>query len=212
MKKLLTFSLFVLPLVTQAAQAGTCADFKACATLMNELTGQRYVWDSRFEGVKFSAAPAVELTKENADLVFTALLDQAGFARAPVGDGKTFRIVKGSERKEMDMPVLEASATQIPNFPKDWDWVTMNYKLKSPELATYLERRFRLHVPRESRMQAMEHTGVLIVAAPSPVVRKMYETFKASDKPLTPALREEMAREKRQEEAQIRERRKKEGA
>lgn len=189
-----------LPFLAGAAQAATCTDFKTCAAVMHELSSQHYIW-SASDDVNIQAAPNVELNKENAEVVFTAMLDQVGFARAPAGDGKTFRIVRSAQRKEMELPIVEASAERAPTLPKTWDWVMMRYKTKSPELATFLERMFRLHVPRESRLQADENTGTVIVTATAPIVRQLYETLKGADKPMSAALKEKMkAQERRWQE------------
>ena len=180
-----------------SAEAAGCGDLKACAKAMHDLTGQRYVWEADADKSKLVMVPEVELTKENAEMVFTALLDQVRLARVPVGDGKTYRIVTSPLRKEMEMPVLEASADRKPQFPQTWDWVTMRYRPKSPEMVDWLERAYRLHMPRESRLQADLSAGFLIVTAAAPVVRQMFETLKAADVPMNPAVKKAIAEEER---------------
>ncbi len=203
LKKILLCSLSIF-FYGNFAHASNCIDFKTCTAVMFDLTGQRYVWGNNFDTAKIGASPAVELTKENAELIFTALLDQAGYTRMPVGDGKTYRIVRSVERKEMELPIVEASAEHMPNFPNTWDWIMMRYKVKSPELAAYLERAYRLHVPRDSRLQADENTGTIIVTAATPIVRQMYETLKGADKPLTANLKEKIKAEgKRRHEVEL---------
>ena len=200
MKKMFVLALIFSPM----AEAATCTDLKTCAKVMFDLTEQRYIWGAGAESVKFGAAPDVDLTKENADVLFTALLDQSGYARLPVGDGKTYRIVRGAELKEIEQPLIEASATQVPTFGKTWDWVTMRYKLKSADLANYIERAYRLHLPREARMQADENTGTILITGANPVVRQMYQTLKAADQPMSSALKEKIkADEKRWHEMEL---------
>jgi type II secretory pathway component GspD/PulD (secretin) len=168
----------------------TCVDVKTCSKLMFDLKGQRYIWDGKMEDYKFLGTPDVELTKDNAELVFTAILDQMGLARMPVGDGKTYRVVKSPYIKEIETPIVEASAENRPTFPSNtWDWVTMRYHVKSPESAPSIESMYRLHVPREGRMQADENAGLIIVTGQTPMVRQMYETIKAADKPLSPSAK-----------------------
>ncbi|MGZ3695023.1 MAG: hypothetical protein ACXWQO_12785, partial [Bdellovibrionota bacterium] len=89
------FALLTLPLTT-FAQAAPCGDLRACAKAMHEVTGQNYIWNEDGEKAKFFASPDVDLNKDNADILFTALLDQAGLARMPIGDGKTYRILRGA--------------------------------------------------------------------------------------------------------------------
>jgi hypothetical protein len=138
---------------------------------------------------KHGVAPDLELTKENAEVVFTALLDESYLARAPVGDGKTFRIVPGKERREMETPIFDASFESAPQLPNTWDWVTMRYHPKSRELTETLEREYRLHVPRDARLQGDYNAGVILVTAPAPTVRHMYEVFKGADVPQTAAVK-----------------------
>ncbi|MGZ3696268.1 MAG: hypothetical protein ACXWQO_19905, partial [Bdellovibrionota bacterium] len=151
---------------------------------------QRYIWNEDGEKAKFFASPEVDLNKDNADILFTALLDQAGLARMPIGDGKTYRILRGANLKELEIPEVEASADHSPTLPKTWDWITMRYKTKSPEEVTEIEQMYRLHVPREARMQADLNTGILIVTGTAPMVRQMYETIKGADKPLSPLAKQ----------------------
>ena len=193
MFKKIFFILCGLPAYGIPAEAETCNDFKSCAKVMFEVTQERYVWGG--QNISISAATDIDITKENAALVFTALLDQAGFARVPVGDGKTYHIVSVSQRREMETPIIEASAEQKPDLPETWDWVTLRYKVRSPETAKYLENNYRLSVPREARLIADENTGTVELTATVPVARKMYATLKGGDKPLTPSFRAKLLRE-----------------
>jgi hypothetical protein len=179
------------------AEAAGCGDLKGCAKAMHDLTGQRYVWEADADKSKLVMVPEIELTKENAEIVFTALLDQVRLARVLVGDGKTYRIVTSAQRKEMELPVVEASADRKPQFPQTWDWITMRYRPKSPERSDSMERAYRLHLPRESRLQSDLAGGFLLVSAAAPVVRQMYETLKAADVQITPALRKSLAEQEK---------------
>lgn len=179
------------------AMAANCSDIKSCAMAVSDVTGQKYIFNSDIEKFKLSITPEAEITKENAELIFTAMLDQVGLARAPIGDGKTFRIVTGADRKEMEIPVVEASAEKAPSFSNTFDWVTMRYKPKSKELTDSIERAYRLHVPRNSRLQADYNAGIIIVTSSTPVVRQMYETIKAADVPQTAAVKKHLEEEKK---------------
>lgn len=186
-----------------SVQAASCSDLKTCAKIVTDLTGQKYLWATAHESLKLGNGSELDLTQENVEVLFTAFLDQLGLARIPLGDGKTFRILKGAEIKEIETPIFEASAEKRPDFGKTWDWITVKYKTKSPELAPYLEQAFRLHMPREARMQADGNTGQMILTGTIPVVRKMYDILKLSDKPMTAAFKkeiEEFNRERRRRE------------
>lgn len=182
-------SLAALTLLTTEALAATCTDLPSCAKLTTELTQKNYIWQTSADGVKFSSSSALELNKENAEILFTSLLDQSGFTRLPLGDGKTYRIVKGVEIKEIQTPIVEASFDYPPSLPKTWDWVTMRYKTKSAETAPYIERMLRLSVPREARMQADENSSTLILTGSAPMLRHMYEMIKAADKPISESVK-----------------------
>ncbi len=187
-------------LFTFTADAATCKDLKSCATVMYDLLGQRYIWEASSEK-QIVTSPDIELTKENAELVFTALLDQSLLARAPVGDGKTFRIVSSALRKEMPLPIVDASADLAPKLPNTWDIVAMRYKTKSRDLTTTIESAYRLHLPRESRLQADYSAGLLIVEATAPMVRHMYDMIKAADVPQTPEVKAYLKEQERKWEA-----------
>jgi hypothetical protein len=198
MKKWIVFCLLFSGISIGNANAEICNDLKECAKVMHEITGQRYVWDATIDNNKLVMVPGMEITKENSEVVFTALLDQVGLARAPIGDGKSFRIVRSSLRKEMELPVIVANADSKPEFSNTWDWVTMRYKTKSRDLAVAIEKAYRLHVPREARLHADYIAGILIVSATTPVVRQMFDTIKAADVPMTPEIKRHLeAQEKR---------------
>lgn len=201
MKKVLLVPI-ALSFASPASFAANCTDLKSCAKVMNELFSQNYVWDSSLDGLKFPSGNEIELTKQTGEITFTALLDQNSLSRAPVGDGKNFRIVKSAHRKEMETPKFDASFDVEPKLPETWDMVTLCYKTKSPEVAPYIEQMYRLHLPRESRMQADENTSSIIITAPAPTVRHMYKMIKDADQPLTPAMKEKMRKweEMRREE------------
>jgi hypothetical protein len=185
-KTIFLSGLMALPLSSQAAP---CVDLKTCAKAMFDLTGERYFWEADAEKVKLGTSPDIELTKENAEVVFTALLDEASLARAPVGDGKTFRIVFAKDRREMESPILDASFDKAPEIPNSWDWVTLRYHPKSRELTETIEKDYRFHLPREGRMQGDYNAGVVLVMAPAPTVRHMYEILKGADVPQTAAVK-----------------------
>lgn len=189
------FIAMAMVFLSNSAHATTCGDLRSCAKAVSDITDHRYIWDPQHENTKFSSVPEIDINKENAEIVFTALLDQAGLARMPVGDGKSFRIVKNVMMKEIEAPVLDASFDYAPKLGKTWDWVTMRYKAKNPDSVYFMERSYRLHLPREARMQADGNAGLLIVTGPTPVVRQMYETLKAADKPMS-AISKKLENEK----------------
>lgn len=175
-------------LAAEPAHALTCNDLKTCAKVMHELKGQTYIWEADTQK-KIVTSPDLDLDQQNAEIVFTAMLDQAGLARLPVGDGKTFRVLPGAHLKEIGQPIVEATAEKRPDFGNTWDWVTMRYRPKTRELTTSLESAYRLHVPREARLQADYNAGFVIVTASIPVVRQMYEVMRAADVPQTPEVK-----------------------
>lgn len=188
LSKLSVLALSTLALA-QTAQAAPCKDLPSCAKTVSDLTGQTYVWDADGEKVKFFSSTELDLNKENAEILFTSLLDQAGLVRMPVGDSKTYRILKQAMLKEITTPIVEASYDYAPSLPKTWDWVTMRYKAKAGESVNYIERNYRLHVPRESRMQADLNTGTLTITGAAPMVKHMYEMIKGADRPMSDATK-----------------------
>jgi hypothetical protein len=195
LKLLFACSLFF---IVSAAQAASCTDIRSCAKAMQDITQQRYIWDVTVENNKINSTD-IELNKDNADLIFTAMLDQVGLTRLPVGDGKTYRIVRGALIKEIETPITEVSYDHAPKFGNTWDWVSMRYKLKPGASANLIEQSYRLHLPRESRMQADENGGFLIITATIPVARHMYEMLKAADRPLSAAMKVELKKREREQ-------------
>src|SRR5207253_1697946 len=53
--------------------AERCPDISSCAKVVSQLLGQKYVFDDDVKG-KFGATANTEITKENAEVLFTSML------------------------------------------------------------------------------------------------------------------------------------------
>jgi hypothetical protein len=88
-----------------------------------------------------------------------------------------------------------------PKVPDTWDWLEMRYKTKEREQTVSIESMYRLHLPREARMQADYNGGFLIIDGPAPLIRRMYDVIKAADIPSSPAVKAYLKEQEKKWEA-----------
>src|SRR5687768_2959657 len=142
-----TLPLLLIPFLSTQAFAASfverCPDIAPCAKAVSELTGQKYVLDQDVKGSQNLATPNIELTKENAELLFTELLHNAGYARIATGEPGTWRIMRQRDARDSVLPIIEASKDQPPKMPNTWDIVTMKYKAENPLLVEDFARTAR---------------------------------------------------------------------
>ena len=166
--------------ISTSALAEKCDDLPSCSKIMNKLFGENYVFSQEEAKAFKTIASLPDLSPETGELNFTAALNHAELARAPVGDGKTYRIVRWTTLKEMNIPVIRvAKGEKFPELPNTWDWVELYYELKTPGRGTELEATFRFHMARNERMHPVG--DFVIRAAPIPKLKSMFEKLRIAE-------------------------------
>ncbi|GEM_PF-3436473 len=185
---LLLSSLLLSPAFARADSVkARCPDLEKCALAVSELTGEKFVYDAIALKGPIQATPNFELTKENADEIFTQMLDQNGFSRVPLSEPNAYTILRSRDARDSALPLLTADAKTTPSIPKTWDIATLRYKLTQPELAEHLTRNARSFMPANWRIIPDETSGQLILVAPYPILAHVLGLLQSMDVKVTPA-------------------------
>jgi hypothetical protein len=182
--------------------AEKCAEVQSCAKAVSTLTGQKYVFDGDVK-TSFHATPNVELTQENAELLFTKMLYSSGYTRLPLGPQGTYEIERQRDARDSALPVFAADERHKPELPATWDLVTMKYKATHPESIEQIARLIRSFMPASARVIPTDLSGMLVLTAAGPELARIYDTIRENDqKPTAEMLKEwKEAREQRQAQA-----------
>jgi type II secretory pathway component GspD/PulD (secretin) len=193
-------------LVSNLALAGSfaeqCPEIAVCAKAVGDLLGQKYIFDADVKG-QVKATPNLELTKENAELLFTNALNMNGFSRVPLG-ANTYQIMRQRDARDSAIPSVTADAHTPPALPDNWDLYTMKYKATNPDVVEDIARMTRSFMPGNSRIIPAETSGMLLITDTAANLKKVYGIIKDSDvKPTLEMKKKWQEREKHAEQRRM---------
>ena len=158
-----------------------CPDIPVCAKVVGELLGQKYIYDMETMKGKIQATPNLELTKENAEVIFTDMLNLAGYSRVPLSEPNTFQISRQRDARDLSIPLFKGDQKHTPELPNTWDLVTLEYKATNAEVVEQIARTARSFMPANSRIIPSDINGTLLVTDTGPNLKKLYEIIKDLD-------------------------------
>ncbi|MGZ3708285.1 MAG: hypothetical protein ACXWPM_05625 [Bdellovibrionota bacterium] len=135
------------------------------------------------------ATSNVELTQENAEILFTDALNMSGFSRVPLAAPGTYQIMRQRDARDSAIPTVSADAHTKPKLPDTWDLYTMKYKATNAEVVEHLARFAHSFMPATSRIIPVEFSGILLVTDTAPNLKKMYDLIKDNDVKPTVVMR-----------------------
>jgi hypothetical protein len=183
----LALALAFLPALASADSVKSkCPDLEKCALSVAELTGAKFVFDGTLLKGAIQASANYELTKENAEEIFTQMLSQNGFTRLPLTEARAYTIIRQREARDSALPVIQADAKTTPEFPKNWDLATLRYRLAQPELAEHICQTIRAFMPANSRVIADEISGQVLLVAEYPILASALATIQTLDVKTSP--------------------------
>jgi hypothetical protein len=170
-----------------------CPDIQKCADLISELLGQKYVYDADVKG-KAIGTPNLEITKENAEALFTNLLFLNGYTRVPSGVPGVYQIVREKDARDSAIPVVRTdfNAKDIP-LPDNWDLYTMIYKAKNADSVESTARLIRSFMPATSRVMSMDLSGSVSVTDSAMNIKKLYQLIHDNDQKPTAEMKKKWA-------------------
>lgn len=126
MKKLL----FISILFSLNAFANECADLSKCVEYVSKLTGKKYIYGDSLKG-GLQASSNFQITAENADTVFTSILNENGYSRVPTNDKDTYKIVSSRDMRYETLASVHVDKNTKLQVPNNEDYYMMFYKFKN---------------------------------------------------------------------------------
>lgn len=172
-------------LLSHSAGAATfaekCPDIATCAKVVGVLLGQKYLFDADVKG-KVEATSNLELTQENAENLFTGMLNINGFSRVPSGVENTYQILRQRDARDQAIPTVSASQKETPQLPNNWDLYTLKYQATHPDSVENIARTSRSFMPANARVIPVEVSGTLLITDTAINLKKLYGIIKDLDR------------------------------
>ncbi len=182
--------LFITPFLFSSHVFGgtTCTELKSCVDIVSSLTGKKYVANEELLRGKFMVSSNFQLSADNADTLFTSLLELNELARVPTNDKETYTIIKARDVRYAALPMIEVDSQTTPNLPKNNDYyqVTINFKHYKQGQLREAANSTRPYSSRFGRTSEFLMTGKLIIVDTANKILTMSELIKHFDKELSP--------------------------
>jgi len=174
-----------------------CTDIPACAKYVGELLGQKYIFSTETHG-RMDATANLEINKDNAELLFTTMLNENGFTRVPLNEPNTFQIMRQRDARDSAIPLLKADKSHEPKLPNNWDMMTLEYKATNNDVVEHIARSSRAFMPANSRIIPDEVGGNVIITDSAANLKKIYELIKGMDMKPTVELKKQWEERRRE--------------
>ncbi|MDD4974283.1 MAG: hypothetical protein PHY93_08015 [Bacteriovorax sp.] len=198
--------LSMMLLASMAVHANECVELTKCIEYVSKLTGKKYIYDARSVKGGLQASSNLEINAENADTLFTYILDLNEYARVPTAEKDTYIIVQARDIRYQPVPTINVDAQTPPKLIPNYDYFMMSYKYKhfKDGQTRMASNSLRPFMSRYSRI--IEVGDTVTVQENSAKLAKAYEIIKGTDRELT---KEELKRVKEWEAERNEERKEK---
>lgn len=163
-----------------------CSDWKACVENFSVLTGEQYLYTDIV--AKMSFTENLPFEKEDADLIFTSILNQNGLARVALKPN-VYEILRQNDAKGKDLPHVECDQRNAPKLPDTYDLVIMEYQFTNPVLMREVENMIRTYSNMGTRIYGVESSGKMMIVEVAKDLNKIYRLLVSADiKPTATAM------------------------
>lgn len=107
--------------------ANDCQDLNKCVELISKLTGKKYLYDGNLQG-NLKTSSNLEINAENADTLFSYILNVNGYSRVPTTIKDTYKIVAARDIRYESVTAIKADLNTTPVFPTTEDYILLTYK------------------------------------------------------------------------------------
>ena len=149
--------------------------------------------------IKIDSSSNYELSKENADSIFSEILFISSFARLPQKDGR-FVIINARDVRYHTLPEVNASYKNPPTLPDNFDFYQLTYRFENVPaefgITTEALRYCRPMLSRFGRLTEIGKNQTIIAMDTAKNLAKIYKIFKELDIRPTAAYLKEKEREK----------------
>lgn len=180
------FTIFFCTLITSFTLSAksvqkSCAELKDCVDEVSKMTGVKYLYSGELKG-KIVSSDNLELTNENADSLFSSILNENGYTRIKQEEN-TYLILSARDIRYQATPIVKASYDSVPSLPQNMDYYMMEYTLKNNQtkISSEITGALRPFISRYGRIIDMKTTGTLIVQDTAKNLTRLYELIKKMD-------------------------------
>lgn len=177
---ILSLGLFPSSLFSKEIQ-GQCATLSACADVVSKLTSHKYIYSSELAKSSIKSSGNLEITKENAEILFTKMLETADLARVKTNIENTYEIVRIKNVAQEALEKINCDAKNLPQLPNTWDHFTMSYKFSRKDMAKNAPRVLQDYLPRTSHILTFPGTENVYVTGSAPTLKRMYAILQELD-------------------------------
>lgn len=193
MKKIVFISAVVIPtFFVLTAKAGNlktkCATLEKCAETVSQLTDRQYIFPGKLKG-KIKGTEGVDFTAENADSLYSHILNENGYTRVLLDDGRTYRIINSRDVRYTPVPQVTSNYDKAPQLPNTSDYHMMTYTLKYPLISKEMTRSLRPFMSRYGRIIDNKVGGTIIVQDTALNLKRIYGLIKQMDNEPTREMR-----------------------
>jgi hypothetical protein len=186
-------------LLTAPALGATCKKLSDCVNHAAELSGKRILFDQKLIPASRELSAPVDVTRGNAALVLSEVLNVFGLARVPTKLGNTDRIIEARDiRFQSDLPTYQASRKVAPALPETLDPVVLNYSIVKGVDVAVAAKQIEPLLSRYGRVVPLRD-GTIQVIDLATHVRKIVPVLQKQDFPLTAEERAALELEKKRE-------------
>lgn len=179
--------LSMLLLANFAVQANECVELTKCIEHVSKLTGKKYLYDARTVKGGLQSSSNTEITTENADTLFTYILDLNGYARVPTAEKDTYLIVESRDIRYQALPTIDVDSQNPPKIVPNYDYYMMNFKFKNfhQDQLRAAANSLRPFMSRYARTIELKGPGIVTVQETASKLIKAYEMIKSFDREFT---------------------------
>ena len=186
-------------------RAQDCTDLVKCVELVSKLSGKKYIYDKEIKG-GINSTSNVQINAENADVLFTRILNLNGYVRIPTAIKDTYSIAFLADIRYETLPTIMVDMQTPPTLPQNDDYYLMTYNFKNYNNGQVRDTTnlLRPFMSRYGRVIELKTKGALIIQENASKLNQLYDIIKSNDRVLSKAeiqlkKEQEMKQEKREE-------------
>ena len=199
--------LSLMLMLSFGARANECVELTKCIEHVSKLTGKKYIYDAKIIKGGLQSSSNVEINAENADTLFTYILDINEYARVPTAEKDTYMIVQARDIRYQAIPTINVDSQTAPKLHPNYDFYMINFKFKNFENGQLRMAANSLRPFMSRYARVIEAGNTLSIQENAAKLEKFFEMIKGFDRTLTKEeLRhsQEMEIERKEERKEMR--------
>lgn len=192
-----SFFMALMMILSNNIFANECQDLVKCVEVVSKLTGKKYFYDAQLRG-DLKASSNFQLTAENADALFSSILNINGYTRVPTTEKGTYKIVASRDVRYETFPVLSADLKTTPQIPATDDYFMLTYQFthyKNDQMRE-TSNSLRPFMSRYGRVIEIINSGTLTIQETGTKLLQLLDAIRRNDRQLS---KEEIALKKERE-------------